>query len=81
MRWNHPQPGFYQYTEGLYDAIVKQDGELWRSYVYYAGQLIDQGEWDGRGTALRKAISAVDRGKALRSPGIISEEEEEEDDS
>ncbi len=80
MSWVHPRSGCYKRTEGQIDALVLQDGEIWRSHVYVAGELVDQGEWDGRGVALRNARGAMRRARSLRAHELVTKDFDEEDD-
>lgn len=72
--------GTYVRTDGKCDALVRIDGEIWRSFVYYDGELVDQGEWDGRGAAFRNARGAMKRAFVLRAPCNAEAEREELDD-
>lgn len=80
LSWEHPRDGLYKTTDGDFDAIVVQDGELWRSVVTFQGMEIDRGEWDGRHQALMNATGAIKRGKRVRSPTRSLRDEDEDDD-
>ena len=78
--WEHSCEGEYRLVRGRYDALVKQSGETWSSYVYVDGIEVDRGEWDGRGHALRNAEGAMRRARFLRSPTKFKGDEDENDD-
>lgn len=80
MSWSHPRPGCYKRSDGPFDAVVLQEGEIWRSYVYFNGEEVDRGEWDGRGVAMRNARGAMKRARALRSEEVIAREADGDDD-
>jgi hypothetical protein len=81
VSWKRAGEGKYARTDGAIDALVIQDGELWRSYVHVDGEIVDQGEWDGRGQAFRNAYGAMKRAKSLRAPLGEAARLEEEDDN
>ena len=78
--WQKAETGKYVRRLGECDAVVVQNGELWESFVYYQGQLVDRGEWDGRAIALRNASGAMKRAHALRNPLKDAKRREEEDE-
>lgn len=80
MTWERTDVGFYRKNDGAIDAVVRQDAEIWRSYVYFEGCEVDRGEWDGRGVALRNANAAIRRALALRAPIKTSQKQDDEDD-
>lgn len=73
--------GVYVKADGKCKAMVMLEGEIWRTYVYFEGAIIDQGEWDSRGVALRNADGAIRRARKLRDPcRAIKEEDEDEEE-
>lgn len=74
--WKRFGDGSYGRRDGDAEGIVILDGELWVSTVFWLGELVDRGEWDGRGTAFRNAVSAMRRARALRNPTETASKDE-----
>lgn len=68
MQWRRLMEGCYAASDGHIGAIVSQEGELWVSQVSVGGRVVDLGEWDGRGAAIRCAEGAVQRALLNRNP-------------
>lgn len=86
MSWEHVEPGLYMREEPVMNgkhvvrAVVMQDGEFWISRVYFDGEQIDLGEWDGRGVALTNARGAMKRAVMVRTTGHLERRDEEEEE-
>lgn len=84
--WVHSGPGLYTRDEKVMNdkhwvrAVVLQDGERWISRVYFDGEEVDRGEWDGRAIALNNARGAMKRAVMVRTTGHLEHREEEEED-
>jgi hypothetical protein len=79
LSWSKLKSGVYGCTDGKFNATVALVGELWINTVYYEGEIIDKGEWDGRGAAFRNTRRAMRNGVLLRNPIQTAEEEEDDD--
>lgn len=79
-KWARTTNGRYVRREDNVLAIVYLVGELWRSFVYYEGEIVDQGEWDGRSTAFKNAVSGMRRARDLRAPLMMAARFERDED-
>lgn len=77
LKWEKRETGKYVCKEGRFDAIVRLDGELWKSFVYLDGTELDRGEWDGRTAAFRNARGAIKRAIGNRGTTLPPEDENE----
>lgn len=83
LGWEKWADGIYKYRTEHCDALVRQVGELWCTNVYYDGTLVDYGEWDGRGQAMRHVRVCAKHAVRMRSPLTLAkkaDQEEDEDD-
>lgn len=65
-------------------GLVWQEDELWRNRVYIDGDVVDQGEWLDRETAIGNCGGAMSRACRIRrfekDPPALAEDDEDEDE-
>lgn len=50
------------------EGVTMIDGELWTTWAYWDGELVDFGQWESRDTAFRMVERACKAAVRLRSP-------------